>query len=252
VRGAVTWLGHSTVLVELDGARVLIDPVLRPRVAHLKRYGAAVDPAGLGALDAVLISHQHRDHLDLPTLRRLPGRPPVLCPRGARAILRRGGMPDVAEVEVGEATAIGRLPVLAVPADHDGRRLPRGPARPAVGFLLGSEQHVYHAGDTDLFDGMGEIGAGGLALALVPIWGWGSSLGPGHLDPAGAARAVAVLKPDTCVPIHYGTYAPAFRRGTPPPDYLTAPLDSFLADLRSLAPDVTPRPLAIGETLQLP
>ena len=71
---AVTWLGHSTVLIETGGARLLTDPVLRPRVAHLTRRAAAVDAGELGPLDAVLLSHVHRDHLDVPTLRQIAGR----------------------------------------------------------------------------------------------------------------------------------------------------------------------------------
>ena len=70
---AVTWLGHSTVLIETGGARLLTDPVLRPRVAHLTRRAAAVDVGELGPLDAVLLSHVHRDHLDVPTLRQIAG-----------------------------------------------------------------------------------------------------------------------------------------------------------------------------------
>ena len=96
---------------------------------------------------------------------------------------------------------------------------------------------------------MREIGAAGLDLALVPIWGWASRLGPGHLDPLRAAQALVLLQPRVAVPIHWGTYAvgPAARR---PPPYLRAPLAPFLAAARSLAPDARVVPLEPGGTLE--
>jgi L-ascorbate metabolism protein UlaG (beta-lactamase superfamily) len=246
---AVTWLGHASTLVELDGARVVIDPVLRGRVAHLSRRSPSIPPASLGPLDAVLITHQHLDHLDLPTLRRLQGRPVVIAPAGSGGVLRRAGLGQITELGPGETRAVGALHIEATPALHDGRRLRHGPARPALGFVLGTGPRVYHAGDTDLFDGMAAIGAAGLDVALLPIWGWGSTLGPGHLDPARAARAAALLAPRVCVPIHYGTYAPGLRAGRRPA-YLREPLVAFLEALRTAAPGVEGHPLAIGEVLR--
>jgi L-ascorbate metabolism protein UlaG (beta-lactamase superfamily) len=248
VGASVTWLGHATVVVELDGSKVVVDPVLRGRVAHLRRQSPPVDPVSLGGLDAVLISHQHRDHLDLPSLRRLGPGLQIIAPRGAGRVLRRAGFDDVLELEAGATTTVGELAVTATPAVHDGRRLPVGRPLPALGFLVGSSHRVYHAGDTDLFDGMQQIGDRGLDVALLPISGWGPTVGPGHLDPARAARAAALLRPRICVPIHHGTYRGA-GRGRPRAG--NEHLELFLVELARVAPDVIAHPLALGETLEL-
>src|SRR4051812_24468780 len=119
--GRITWLGHATVLVDL-GVRVLTDPLLRGRVAHLRRHAPVPEPPG--ALDAVLLSHLHRDHADRPSLRRLPGATPVLAPAAAAGTVRRLGIREVVGMRPGERVAVGPGAVLAVPAEHDGRRSP--------------------------------------------------------------------------------------------------------------------------------
>src|SRR5215203_1656741 len=113
----VTWLGHSTALIELDGTRVLTDPVLRPRIAHLRRTVASDWPV-VGSVDAVLISHVHYDHLDLPSLRRL-GAALLVVPRGAGRWLQRRRFEHVFEVDVGDEIAVGRALVRATFAEHD-------------------------------------------------------------------------------------------------------------------------------------
>jgi L-ascorbate metabolism protein UlaG (beta-lactamase superfamily) len=246
----VTWIGHGTALVELDGVRLLTDPLLRDRVAHLRRRVRAPEAAVLRDLDAVLITHLHRDHLDLPSLRRVARNLPIVVPRGGGRLLLRRGFDAVREVAPGEEVAIGSLTVRATEARHHGARGVVGARGPALGFVIAGSRRIYHAGDTDLFEGMREIGATGLDLALVPIWGWASRLGPGHLDPLRAAQALVMLSPRQAVPIHWGTYAvgPAARR---PPRYLRAPLAPFLAAAHELAPQVTVVPLEPGESLDL-
>ena len=127
------------------------------------------------------------------------------------------------EIDVGERVTIG-----ARDGGRDVRR-PRRRARAARSARLGrsdscsrGSRRLYFAGDTDLFDGMEELGDG-LDLALVPIWGWGPSLGSGHLDPEGAARAVALLKPRIAVPIHWGTYHPVYLGLRAVPSFLRQP-----------------------------
>ena len=192
----VRWLGHSTVLLEVDGARLLTDPLLRPWVLHLRRAAPLVAGGALD-LDAVLISHLHYDHLDLPSLQRLDRGVTVVVPKGAGALVRGRGFSSVEEVEAGDSTRVGTAVVRATRAEHGSSRV-LGARSEALGSVVEGSRRVYFPGDTDLFPEMAEL-APGLDLALVPIWGWGPSLGPGHLDPRGAAEALALLRPRIAV-----------------------------------------------------
>lgn len=244
----VTWGGHATALVELDGARMLTDPVLRNRVGPLRRHGAT-PPASIATdLDGLLLSHLHHDHADVPSLRRIARDVPALGPPGAGEFLQGLGFRAVTELAPGDSAAIGAITVTAVEADHPNvGRFERGGE--AVGFLLSGSRRIYFAGDTDLFDGMREL-CPDLDLALLPIWGWGPSIGAGHLDPERAARAAALLSPRMAVPIHWGTLYPlGLARLRPGP--LSAPPERFTAAMRELAPQVEARVLAPGDALSL-
>jgi L-ascorbate metabolism protein UlaG (beta-lactamase superfamily) len=236
----VTYLGHATTLVELDGVRLLTDPVLRRRVLHLRRSGPAPP---VEHVDAILISHGHQDHLDLPSLRRFPAETPIVVPRGLGRAVR--GFSDVREVDEGDEVAVGAVTVRATHADHGGRALP-GRSTAAVGYALLGSGRVFFAGDTGLFDAMDGLFPD-LDVALLPIWGWGPTIGPGHLDPRGAAEALTLLRPRLAVPIHWGTLRPLYR--SPRAEFLRAPADEFVAAARELAPDVDVRVLAPGEAL---
>ena len=202
-----TYVGHATVLLDLDGTRLLTDPVLRPRIGPLIRHGPLPPPHIANGIDAVLISHLHHDHADLASLRRLGREMPLLIPPGSRGFFARHGFRNLTELAPGESSGVGGLTVTAVEARHDGgSRRGAGDVQP-VGFLIGGSRTVYFAGDTDVFDGMRDLSPG-LDLALLPVWGWGPTLGPGHLDPEGAARAAALLFPRLAVPIHWGTLYP--------------------------------------------
>ena len=238
----LTYVGHATVLIDLDGVRLLTDPILRNRVMHLRR--AVPVPAGaLRGVDAVLVSHGHWDHLDLPSLDRLGRELPIVCPKGLGGLLRRRGFRAVTEVEVGEDVSVGALRVGAVHAEHEGSRGPFGASAAAVGFVVTGSRNVYFAGDTDLFDGMAELA--GPDAALVPVTGWGTKVGPGHLDPTRAVEALRLLRPRIAVPIHWGTYATVGRspgRG---------PADEFAALAAERAPDVEIRVLDPGGSMEL-
>ena len=236
----VTYVGHATVVIDLDGVRLITDPVLRPRVLHLRRVGA-IPPAALRGLDAVLLSHAHWDHLDLPSLERLGKELPVVCPQGLSGLLRRKRFAHVTTLEEGEEVRIGALAVRAVHAEHDGSRGPLG-ASGELGFVIAGSQTVYFAGDTDLFDDLAAMGP--VDVALVPVAGWGSKVGPGHLDPERAAEAVRRLQPRIAVPIHWGTLAPVGRV----PD-VDSPHE-FARLVAKLAPDVGVRIVEPGAALE--
>jgi L-ascorbate metabolism protein UlaG (beta-lactamase superfamily) len=242
----VTWIGHATALIELGGVRLLTDPLLRDHLGHLRRHGPPPAAGVTEDLDAILISHLHLDHLDLPSLRRLPRATRLLVPRGAGGFLRRQGFPHAEELAAGDRAEVAGVTIDAVPALHDRRRRPYGEEADAIGFVTGSR--VYFAGDTDLFDGMAELA--GIDLALLPVWGWGPSLGEGHLDPEGAARAAALVRPRLAVPIHWGTFYPRMLARYKP-DRLTDPPHEFAAAVARLAPEVGVRVLAPGESIEL-
>ncbi len=245
----VTYVGHATVLLELDGARFLTDPVLRSRLAHLRRQGPAPARESAADLDAILISHLHHDHVDLPSLKRLGPETPILAPPGAARFLGRRGFPMVTELAPGRSETIGGVEVTAVEAEHGGGRRLRSEDSDAIGFVVSGTSSAYFAGDTDLFDGMAELG-GGLDLALLPVWGWGPTLGPGHLDPERAARAAEILEPRIAVPIHWGTLFPIglSRVGR---RHLIAPPREFERRCAELAPQVEVRVLSPGEATSL-
>ena len=229
----ITWVGHATVVLELGDARFITDPVLRDRVLHLLRRTAT--PADPGPVDGVLISHLHYDHLDRPSLRRLEGAVAV-APVGAKKLLKSF---DVHEVHVGDTVEIAGVTIEAVPAWHDGRRRP-GPGGldlDALGFLT---EGIWFAGDTDLDPAMEEL-RGRVDVALIPIWGWGPSLGPGHIDPAGAAKVVELVRPRIAIPIHWGTFLPIglgkrHARVLSQPPLVFAALASKLTRVETIAP----------------
>ncbi len=243
---AITWLGHATVLVEIDGVRTITDPVLRDRIGPLVRIARRVHLAG--PVDCVLLSHLHADHTDVRTLRALDRSGPVIAPHPSREWLTRRGLRDVRELRPGGEIGVGGLRIDATAAVHDPRRGPFGPAAEPVGYVIRGSSTVYFAGDTDLFPGMAEL-RGAIDVALLPVWGWGASVGAGHLDPQSAAEAAALIAPAVAIPIHWGTYAlarPARRAADP-----ERPAREFAELTKRYAPGVDVRVLAPGERTTL-
>lgn len=228
----LSWLGHASVLVEMDGVRVVTDPALTDRLAHLRRHHH-VDPSTVGRVDVVLISHVHLDHLHVPSLRMLGRDVLVIVPAGAASFMRRRGFPHVRETTAGQTTEIGGLTIETVPALHSGQRGPHSRVSvDAVGYVLrGTEGSVYFPGDTDLFPEMESLED--IDVALFPVGGWGPFVGEGHLDPRRAVQAMELVQPRLVVPIHWGTYSPlGLRRGEPP--WLRDPLERFQVEMAGI------------------
>jgi L-ascorbate metabolism protein UlaG (beta-lactamase superfamily) len=241
----IVFLGHATVLIELEGVRLLFDPLLGGRVLHLRRQVSPVDESVFAGPDAVLISHSHHDHLDLASLRRLGRDTRLIVPSGAGSWLESKGFTNVSEVDVGDTLKVAELEITAVVAHHNGGRL-GGPQAKALGYLVAGRHVVYFAGDTEMFAGMGSFSPMP-DVVLLPVAGWGPKLGPGHMDPLQAAHAVELLEPRLAIPIHWGTLLPIglarnyrARLGDPP--------HLFAEHAARLAPGVEVRILTPGES----
>jgi L-ascorbate metabolism protein UlaG (beta-lactamase superfamily) len=227
----VTWVGHATVVLATGAGVVITDPALTRQLAHLRRRAPLTDlPADV---DGVLLSHLHMDHLHLPSLRRIARGAAVVVPRGGEPLLRSLDVAAVHAVVPGDSVQLAGFDIDVVFADHLHGRGPhsRLTAQP-VGFVVRhGGRAVYFGGDTDLFAGMADLGP--IDVALVPIWGWGPTLGERHLDPASAARATQLIDPAVVIPIHWGTYSP-IRPVPGSPAWLERPLASFRDELAAL------------------
>ncbi|MBJ7348316.1 MAG: MBL fold metallo-hydrolase, partial [Thermoleophilaceae bacterium] len=232
----VTWAGHSTTLIEIGDARLLTDPLLRNRVAHLRRQAQKVDIDIARRLTAVLISHSHLDHLDRASLKLIDNEVPVVAARGCGRLLRSLGFREVHEVQAGDVLPVGNITIETIHAEHHGLRHPFADKADTVGFVARGAHDadsVYFAGDTDLFPELAQL-SGRVNWALLPVWGWGPTIGAGHFNPERAAEAVGMIRPKIAIPIHWGTFSPVIFKGAfsrpdplPPLDFarLVAELD---------------------------
>lgn len=253
-RNELTWWGHSAVAITLDGVRLVTDPLLRARIGSLHSVGHRPANSDVADVDVVLLSHLHRDHTDLPSLARFPARTRVVVPAGGATLLQGRMTAQVQEIDIDETATFGPVHVRAVRAVHDGRRGFGGPEAGALGYLLSGSRRVYFAGDSDLFEAMADLpglGCGPIDVALVPVSGWGLTLGAGHMDASRAAQAVRLLRPVAAVPIHWGTLRIPLlwrARGAAASGAAVA----FAEEVARVAPDVhvvLPRP---GEALTIP
>jgi L-ascorbate metabolism protein UlaG (beta-lactamase superfamily) len=245
----ITFIGHATLLVEMDGIRLLTDPVLRDEVAHLQRRCMPVENSFYQDIDAVLISHLHRDHLDIPSLRKLGRETTLISPTGSADLLHKKGFSNIIELLAGNTIKIGSVSILATHAEHHGKYPPFGPTADCLGFLIQGSQTIYFPGDTDLFPGMADL-ADGLDVALLPVWGWGFNLGPGHMNPQRAAEALTLLHPRIAIPIHWGTFYPRWF-GWFRPYLMDKPPQLFRNEAAIRMPQVKIHILKPGSTLSL-
>jgi L-ascorbate metabolism protein UlaG (beta-lactamase superfamily) len=248
----ITWWGHSTTTIEANGTRLLTDPVLTSRIAHLRRRRGPAPSAEAGRCDAVLVSHMHADHLHLSSLPLVAPDAALVVPRGAAKLIHAGSGPAYSErcIEVapGNQIRIGSLEITTVTANHDGRRLPwSAHSGPAVGYRIEGRPSVWFAGDTDLYDELGAE-AGPADVAVVPVGGWGPSLGVGHLDPVRAAEAVRRVGARIAVPVHFGTFWPIGMDWVKP-DLFLPPGEKFKAAVDA---EVKVELLVPGESIEVP
>ncbi len=265
---AVTWIGHATVLLQMGGLNLVTDPVfgddvrLLPLLGPRRAHPAALQAAQLPPVDVVLISHDHRDHLDEQSVRALnrqPGRPPLfVVPLGLRAWLAERAITNVVELDWWQSHRIGALEIVLTPAQHgSGRGLGDDNQRLWGGFaLLAPDLHAFYAGGSGYAPHFAQIharfaerqGEAGFDLALLPIGGYE----PGwyaerfQMTPAQAARAHLDLQARHSLGVRWGS----FEIGAEPLDQ--PPLDLAQARRRYDIPDSRFFVMGIGETRTLP
>jgi L-ascorbate metabolism protein UlaG (beta-lactamase superfamily) len=249
----ITWLGHSTVVLDLDGIRVLTDPLLRSHAGLLRRLAPRPDPASWGRPDVVLVSHLHHDHAELRSLRMLRGAVLMSAPANA-AWLRRRTQLEAVPLGDGWTPAGSGVEIRQVPAEHRSRPMPLRPNDANGQLVRGPAGIVWIAGDTGLYPEMAALPAmagGPVDVALVPVWGWGPRLSAGHLSPETAARAVAMCGARFALPVHWGTLHPPlvtrFARS-----WLEHPGRRFAAAMAEQAPACTAVILAPGQSWVAP
>ena len=220
----VTWVGHATALIQMDGLNLLTDPIWEERCSPLAFAGPRrFRPPGLRfgdlpRIDAVLLSHDHYDHLCVPTLRRLAkragGPPKIVTGLRVGEVLRRHGIPNARELDWWESTGVAEdVRIIFTPAQHFSGRGPNDRDRTLWGglFVESPSGGVYYAGDTGYGPHFHQIRErlGEPRLALLPIGAYEPRwfMGPVHMNPAEAVRAHIDLGARTSVAVHFGSFA---------------------------------------------
>ena len=238
----VTWFGHATTLIEIDGHRVLVDPVWSERASPSQMVGPKrfhPPPMALHImpkLDAVVITHDHYDHLDMYAIQTLVGsvtqeRVPFVTPLGVGAHLERWGVPAsrIVELDWWESTRIGALTIAAGWARHfSGRMAGRNHTLWASWSILGPKHRAFHSGDTGEFDGFAENGRryGPFDVTMIKIGAYGETWPSIHLTPEQAVRAHGLLQGKLLVPIHWGTFNLAWHAWDEPAERVIAAAQS--------------------------
>ncbi len=228
----VTWIGHSTLLIQNDGLNILTDPIWSQRASPLSFAGPKrMVPPGipldsLPKIDVVLISHDHYDHLDKQTIRRLGNRPLYLVPLGVGALLKSWGIDHYVEMDWWDEFRFNGVLFACTPAQHfSGRTLFDRNRRLWCSWVIsGKEARIYFGGDSGYFPDYAKIGRqyGPFDLAALPIGAYRPRwfMSPVHMSPGEAVRAFVDLQARIFIPIHWGTFPLSDEPLTEPPQLL--------------------------------
>jgi L-ascorbate metabolism protein UlaG (beta-lactamase superfamily) len=227
----VTWYGHSSALVEIEGRAVLLDPVWSERCSPSRLVGPKrmhEPPVALSALpplDAVLISHDHYDHLDMETIRTLVDLQtvPFLVPLGVGAHLERWGVPAarIVELDWTESHTVAGVTFTATPARHfSGRGFSRDETLWVSWVIAGPTRKVFYSGDTGYFPGFAEIGAGHgpFDATLVQVGAYGDAWPDIHMRPEDGVATHVDVRGGLMIPVHWGTFNLALHDWAEPVD----------------------------------
>jgi L-ascorbate metabolism protein UlaG (beta-lactamase superfamily) len=252
----VTFIGHSSFLLQIAGRNVLIDPVFAMRLVVLRRQrrpGILINE--LPPIDLVLVTHAHMDHLNIPSLRRivrvsrrLRGRgPEIVVPHGVDDLVSQLGFRSISTVKWWQSIEVAGLRITMTPCKHWGARLFSDTHRGYGGYVIDSGRHsVYHSGDTAYFEGFAEIGRRlSPRVALLPIGAYfPDTYLAVHTSPEEALRGFVEVGARRMVPMHYGT----FRLGREPMD---EPLQRLHAEAERLGIESQVHVVEEGQTLRL-
>ncbi|MBB4684852.1 MBL fold metallo-hydrolase [Amycolatopsis jiangsuensis] len=227
----LTWYGHASTLVEIDGARVLCDPVWSERVSPAafagprRLHAPPVPLRDVGRLDAVVISHDHYDHLDLATIRELTTATdaPFLVPLGVGAHLERWRVPSarIVELDWNETADVAGVHFIATPAQHfSGRGIANDSTLWASWVIAAPHHRVFYSGDTGYFGGFAEIGAqyGPFDASLIQIGAYAPHWPDIHMTPEEGVAAHIDLRGGLLVPVHWATFSLALHPWSEPAD----------------------------------
>ncbi|MDP3279051.1 MAG: MBL fold metallo-hydrolase [Deltaproteobacteria bacterium] len=255
-KASLTWLGHASWLVQIAQTSVMIDPVLFARIAlTVQRHaGPGLTLAQLPTIDAVLITHNHMDHMDAPSVMALAKQCPwatFVVPEGLRPWFVRHGIERSVELPWWSSTKVGGVKIQAVPSQHWSRRGLLDEDRTHwCGYVIeGDGRRVYHTGDTAYFTGFSQIAArvGAIDAAMLPIGAYEPRwfMRSQHMNPDDAVRAFEDLRATRFVAMHWGTFMLTDEPLDEPPKALARAWKSH--GITQANPEIP----AIGETLWL-